>query len=111
MANIKKERIPFVIFVNTESVGSRGYMSWDELKEISKFDFVHIGNHSHTHEYLVDMNDDEIRNDLITAKKLLDEKLNNKTKLLPILLVNIKIHIKESSKKWVLIMDLGNILE
>ena len=78
---LKKERIPFVIFVNTESVGSRGYMSWDELKEISKFDFVHIGNHSHTHEYLVDMNDDEIRNDLITAKKLLDEKLNNKTKL------------------------------
>ena len=77
---ILKKKIPFIIFINTESVGSSGYMSWDQLKEISKFDFVHIGNHSHSHEYLVDMNDDEIRKDFEIAKKLFDENLNNKTK-------------------------------
>ena len=27
-------------------------MTWDQIKEISKEDFVEIGNHSHSHEYL-----------------------------------------------------------
>lgn len=76
---LKKEKIPFIIFVNTESVGSSGYMNWEELKEISKFDFVHIGNHSHSHEYLADKNDEEIKKDLEISMKLFKEKLNHKT--------------------------------
>tara|TARA_B100000945_G_scaffold319527_1_gene326948 strand:+ start:1337 stop:2269 length:933 start_codon:yes stop_codon:yes gene_type:complete len=77
---LKKEKIPFIIFVNTETVGASGYMNWEELKEISKFDFVHIGNHSHSHDYLVDMEDDEILKDLKISKEILEKKLNNKTK-------------------------------
>ena len=76
---LKKEKIPFIIFVNTESVGSPGYMSWEELKEISEFDFVHIGNHSHSHGYLVDKSDDEIKKDLKISMKLLEERLSHKT--------------------------------
>ena len=72
-------KIPFIIFVNTESVGSNGYMSWEELKEILKFDFVHIGNHSHTHGYLVDKSDAEIKKDIKISIKLFEEKLNHKT--------------------------------
>ena len=55
---LKKEKIPFIIFINTETIGANGYMNWDEIKEISKFDFVHIGNHSHSHDYLVDKTDE-----------------------------------------------------
>ena len=55
-------------------------MNWAEIIEISKFDFVHIGNHSHSHDYLVDKSDEFIKKDIKTAKKLLDEKLNYKTK-------------------------------
>ena len=54
---LKKRKIPFIIFINTETVGSNGYMNWGQIKEISKFDFVHIGNHSHSHGYLVDKSD------------------------------------------------------
>jgi len=76
---LKKEKIPFIIFINTESVGSPGYMSWEELKEVSEFDFAHIGNHSHSHGYLVDKSDDEIKKDLKISMKLLEERLNHKT--------------------------------
>ena len=55
-------------------------MNWDQIKEISKFDFVHIGNHSHSHGYLVDKSDEEIERDLITAKEIMNEKLNYNTK-------------------------------
>tara|TARA_B100000579_G_scaffold434361_1_gene455107 strand:- start:1 stop:1050 length:1050 start_codon:yes stop_codon:yes gene_type:complete len=77
---LKKEKIPFIIFINTESVGSPGYMDWEELKEISESELVHIGNHSHSHGYLVDKSDDEIRKDIEISIKLLEEKLGNKTK-------------------------------
>ena len=76
---LKKEKIPFIIFVNTESIGSSGYMNWDELKEISKYDFVHIGNHSHSHEYLVEESDETIKKDLKISMKLFKEKLNHET--------------------------------
>ena len=71
---LKKEKIPFIIFINTETIGANGYMNWDEIKEISHFDFVHIGNHSHSHDYLVDKTDEEIKRDLETAKKFLKQK-------------------------------------
>jgi len=77
---LKEEKIPFVIFINTETIGSRGYMDWNEIKEIAKFDFVHIGNHSHSHDYLVDKTDEEIKQDLLTAKKIWKTKLNYETK-------------------------------
>ena len=51
---LKKNKIPFIIFVSTEPVGKNGYMTWDQIKEIEKEDFVLIGHHSHTHDYLID---------------------------------------------------------
>ncbi len=61
---LKSKKIPFILFVSTREVGKYGYMSWDQIKELDKEDFVHIGNHSHTHEYLVDRNSQEISKDL-----------------------------------------------
>ncbi len=77
---LKRKKIPFIIFVNTESVGASGYMNWEELKEISEFSFAHIGNHSHTHDYLVDKTDKEIKEDIKKSIKLFKDKLNHETK-------------------------------
>jgi peptidoglycan/xylan/chitin deacetylase (PgdA/CDA1 family) len=65
---LKNNKIPFLLFVNTREIGSNGYMSWDQIREISKEKFVHIGNHSHSHEYLVDKTDGEIIKDINLAK-------------------------------------------
>ena len=50
-------------------------MSWDDIREIEKYDFVEIGNHSHTHEYLIDYTDAEIENDLKTSINIFKENL------------------------------------
>jgi len=73
---LKKDKIPFLLFVSTREVGSNGYMTWDQIKEISKEKFVHIGNHSYSHGYLIDKTDDEINNDINLA--ILDFKKNLK---------------------------------
>ena len=31
-------------------------MTWEQIKEIEKENFAFIGNHSHSHEYLIDYN-------------------------------------------------------
>tara|TARA_Y100001970_G_scaffold54778_1_gene69460 strand:+ start:2822 stop:3859 length:1038 start_codon:yes stop_codon:yes gene_type:complete len=72
---LKKNQIPFILFVSTEPVGKNGYMSWDEIKEIEKSEIGFIGHHSHTHEYLIDMSHEEFINDIETATKIFKEKL------------------------------------
>ena len=71
---LKHEKIPFLLFVNTREIGSKGYMTWKHIKEVSKEEFVHVGNHSYSHDYLVDKTNDEIKNDINLA--ILDFKKN-----------------------------------
>ena len=72
---LRKEKIPFILFVNTREVGSYNYMNWSQIKEIAKEDFAHIGNHSHSHEYLVDMSKDQILEDLKKSILIFNKEL------------------------------------
>ena len=36
---LKKNEIPFILFVSTQPVGKRGYMTWEQIREIEKSDF------------------------------------------------------------------------
>ena len=51
---LKEKKFPFILFVNTREVGAFNYMNWDQIKEIYNSENVEIGNHSHSHEYLVE---------------------------------------------------------
>jgi len=72
---LKERKIPFILFVSTREVGKFNYMSWDQIQELHKYDFVEIGNHSHTHEYLVDENSSLIKADIAKSIKIFKEKL------------------------------------
>ena len=72
---LKKNKIPFILFVSTEPVGKKGYMNWEEIKEIDNSELGHIGHHSHTHEYLIDMDEKEFIEDIETATEIFKKKL------------------------------------
>ena len=72
---LKKKKIPFILFVSTREVGVHNYMTWDQIKEISKEDFVEIGNHSHTHEYLADDSNELIKNDIAKSISIFKKNL------------------------------------
>ena len=61
---LKQKKIPFILFVSTREVGAFNYMTWDQIREIEKEEFVEIGNHSHSHEYLVENDRDIIIGDI-----------------------------------------------
>ena len=72
---LKERKIPVLLFVNTREVGSFNYMSWDQIKELHKSGNVEIGNHSHSHEYLVDENSEIIRNDILKSIEIFEKEL------------------------------------
>ncbi len=72
---LKKNNIPFILFVSTEPVGRYGYMTWDQIIEINNSQLGVIGHHSHTHEYLIDMTNEDFINDIEVASKIFKEKL------------------------------------
>jgi len=72
---LKNNQIPFILFVSTETVGKFGYMNWDQIKEIEKKSFVSIGNHSHSHGYLVDLEKEEFLEDIENSKRIFFSEL------------------------------------
>ena len=67
---LKKNKIPFILFVSTEPVGKRGYMTWDQIREIEVEKFAFIGHHSHSHGYLIDKINDDFIFDIKKANKI-----------------------------------------
>ena len=72
---LKKEKIPFILFVSTETVGKNGYMTWDQIQELEKETTAYIGNHSHTHSYLVDQKNEDFIIDIATSSSIFKEKI------------------------------------
>ena len=72
---LKKNKIPFILFISTEPIGKYGYMNWNQIKEIEKEDFAYIGNHSHSHEYLTKYNYNDFKKDIDQSIKIFNKKL------------------------------------
>ena len=89
---LKEKKIPFILFVSTREVGAKNYMTWNQIRELDKEDFVEIGNHSHTHEYLVDESSQLIKKILKNQFQFLKELGKNSDFSYP--LVNTVYNLK-----------------
>ena len=72
---LKENKIPFILFVSTEPVGNKGYMTWDQIKEVEQESFAIIGHHSHSHNYLIDVSNEDFIKDIEIANKIFTEKI------------------------------------
>jgi len=72
---LKKNRIPFILFVSTEPVGNKGYMTWDQIREIEQESYGYIGHHSHTHDYLIEKSEEDFIKDIEMASKIFLKEL------------------------------------
>ena len=72
---LKNKKIPFILFISTREIGKYGYMNWDQIKEIQNSNIGVIGNHSHSHDYLVDLDNKKINKDIEQSIKIFKNKL------------------------------------
>ena len=52
-------------------------MNWDQILELHKSEIVEIGNHSHSHEYLVEESPEVIKKDILKSIKYLMTNLEH----------------------------------
>ena len=78
---LKNKKIPFILFVSTREIGKYGYMTWNQIKELEANELVTIGNHSHSHEYLIDWNDEKTKDDLDNSIKIFKKRLGYSPKV------------------------------
>ena len=74
---LKKNKVPFILFVSTKPVGKKGYMTWEQIREIKRENFVFIGHHSHSHEYLIDETSNKFIADIEKANKIFLKELGH----------------------------------
>ncbi len=82
MPIIREFDIPVSLFVNTDSVGTPGYMSWEQIREVAA-QGVEIGNHTASHAYLVEKGAGEtdaqwrqrVHDDILKAQQAFEREL------------------------------------
>tara|TARA_Y100000590_G_scaffold207509_1_gene234940 strand:+ start:214 stop:1272 length:1059 start_codon:yes stop_codon:yes gene_type:complete len=72
---LKEKKIPFILFVSTKPVGKNGYMTWEQIKKVEKEEFAFIGNHSHSHDYLIDYDFEKFKQDIDESISIFKNKL------------------------------------
>lgn len=70
---LKKYRIPFTIFVSTSLIDTKGYISSNQLIEMSMCELCTIGSHGHSHSMYKKFTKDTALHDLEMSKKRLLE--------------------------------------
>ena len=82
MPLLRQYGYPVTLFVNTDAVGTPGYLSWEALRRLEE-EGVEIANHTATHDYLVERQPEEtltayrgrIQADIARAQQALFEHL------------------------------------
>lgn len=75
-----KYDLPATFFITTDFVGRKGYMSWEDLKELRDSEFE-IGSHTVTHPRLSELPMSRVEEELKVSRNVLEDRLENKITL------------------------------
>lgn len=84
MPLLRRYGFPVTLFVSSAAVGHRGYLSWEQLRNL-EIEGVEIGNHSATHPYLLNRppgaGEGWARQEIVGAQKRLARELGSPPRL------------------------------
>jgi len=72
---LKKYRLPATIFVIVDRVGKEGYLTWDQIAEMSDSGIVDIESHTISHYWLTGLDDAALKRELAASKTVLESRL------------------------------------
>ena len=78
---LKKYNLKATFFVATGSVGQKGYLTWDQIIEMSSSG-MGIHSHTHSHANLSILQESQIQEELTMSKKLIEEKIKRTVDML-----------------------------
>ena len=106
---LQKEKIPFILFVNTREINNRhpNYMSWDQIREIHQSNLGIIGGHSFSHEYLAFATEDEVIKDINKSIEDYQRELNFNPEIFSYPFGEYSLEVKNIVKKLGYVMAFG----
>jgi peptidoglycan/xylan/chitin deacetylase (PgdA/CDA1 family) len=69
---LNKYKVPFSCFLVKNFVGTKGYLSVDEVKTMQKSGLLTIGSHGETHSLLTSLSEAEIEHETLDSKQFLE---------------------------------------
>ncbi|MCX5666251.1 MAG: polysaccharide deacetylase family protein [Candidatus Omnitrophica bacterium] len=77
---LKKYNLPATIFMATDKIGTKGYLGWKELREMSDSGLITVGSHTRTHPWMPSVSVDEgkLWDELAGSKEILEKGLGKR---------------------------------
>ncbi len=75
---LKKLGLPATIFIVPALIGRDGYLTWDQVIEMSESSVVSIGNHTMTHAYLPDLAEQKLEMEISDSKRAIESHIRKK---------------------------------
>lgn len=72
---LQKYQAHALIFLITDKIGTPGYLTWEQIKEMKESGLVAFGSHTCSHRRLRSLPDEEIVREITKSKQILEEKL------------------------------------
>ena len=72
---LKKYQAHALIFLITDFIGTSGYLTWEQVREMKESSLVSFGSHTCSHRRLRSLPDEAIKQEILQSKQILEEKL------------------------------------
>jgi len=95
---LKKYGFPATIFVATDLVGKKDFLTWDEIKIMQK-NGISMGSHTLSHAWLPDLDKENLQMELTGSRKILEEKTGQKVKTLSYPLGAFNRDVKKAARE------------
>lgn len=78
---LKRYKLPATLFIIVDKIGRPGWLDWRELREMSDSGIFTIGSHTMAHYWLPSLGTKKLEYELVSSKKILEERLGKKVDL------------------------------
>ncbi|MBU0759893.1 MAG: polysaccharide deacetylase family protein [Candidatus Omnitrophica bacterium] len=92
---LKKYGIPATIFIVPALVGTEGYLTWDQIVEMSESGVITIGSHTMTHAWLPDLPEQKLDIEVFDSKRAIEGHLRKEVSSFSYPLGGFNSHVRD----------------
>ncbi len=72
---LRQHGLPATVFIVTNWVGTPGYLSWKQIRELAASGLFEIGSHSRTHPWLPAVDEQQLNEEITGSRRILEAQL------------------------------------
>ncbi|MFH1996407.1 MAG: polysaccharide deacetylase family protein [Candidatus Omnitrophota bacterium] len=96
---LKNIGIPATIFVITDFIGKDGYLSWEQVREMSESGIISIESHTRTQPWLTSLEEKALDEEVVGSKKILEERLKKDVHILSYPMGNYNDTVRDAVRR------------